>query len=110
MYLAYSLLLTLGLIVLIPRFLFQAIAHGKYLPGMRQRLGSIPPLAKSTKPTVWLHCVSVGETQAARPFVRELRKQFPNCRLVVSTVTVTGQKVARDSFQGRRRGSDLFSV
>jgi 3-deoxy-D-manno-octulosonic-acid transferase len=98
MYLVYSLLLTLGLIVLIPRFLFQAIAHGKYLPGMRQRLGSIPPLPESTQPTVWLHCVSVGETQAARPFVRELRKQFPNCRLVVSTVTVTGQKVARTAF------------
>jgi 3-deoxy-D-manno-octulosonic-acid transferase len=98
MYLVYSLLLTLGLIVLIPRFLFQAIAHGKYLPGMRQRLGSIPPLTESTEPTVWLHCVSVGETQAARPFVRELRKQFPDCRLVVSTVTVTGQKVARTAF------------
>ena len=98
MYLVYSLLLTLGLIVLLPRFLFQAIAHGKYLPGMRQRLGSVPPLAESTDPTVWLHCVSVGETQAARPFVRELRKQLPNCRLVVSTVTVTGQKVARTAF------------
>jgi 3-deoxy-D-manno-octulosonic-acid transferase len=98
MYLVYSLLLTLGLIVLIPRFLFQAIAHGKYLPGMRQRLGSIPPLAESTQPTVWLHCVSVGETQAARPLVRELRKRFPNWRLVVSTVTVTGQKVAHTVF------------
>ena len=98
MYLVYSLLLTLGLIVLIPRFLFQAIAHGKYLPGMRQRLGSVPSLPESREPTVWLHCVSVGETQAARPFVRELRKQFPNCRLVVSTVTVTGQKVARTAF------------
>ena len=99
MYLVYSLLLTLGLIVLIPRFLFQAIVHGKYLPGLRQRLGSIPHLPESTHPTVWLHCVSVGETQAARPFVRELRKRFPNCRFVVSTVTVTGQAVARTVFK-----------
>lgn len=99
MYLVYSLLLTLGLIVLIPRFLFQALAHGKYLPGVRQRLGSVPRLPESTNPTVWLHCVSVGETQAARPFVRELRKQFPNYRLVVSTVTLTGQNVARTVFK-----------
>ena len=98
MYLVYSLLLTLGLIVLIPRFLFQALAHGKYLPGIRQRLGSIPRLPESNHSTVWLHCVSVGETQAARPFVRELRKQFPNYRLVVSTVTLTGQNVARTVF------------
>jgi 3-deoxy-D-manno-octulosonic-acid transferase len=99
MYLVYSLLLTLGLIVLIPRFLLQAIAHGKYLPGLRQRLGSIPHLPDSSQPTVWLHCVSVGETQAARPFVRELRKHLPNSRLVVSTVTVTGQKLARTVFR-----------
>ena len=44
MYLAYSVLLTLGLIVLIPHFLFQALAHGKYIAGIRQRLGAIPPL------------------------------------------------------------------
>lgn len=99
MYLVYSLLLTLGLIVLIPRFLFQAITHGKYLPGLRQRLGAVPRLSESANPTVWLHCVSVGETQAARPFVRELRKQFPNHRLVISTVTVTGQSVARTVFK-----------
>jgi hypothetical protein len=33
MYLAYSLLLSLGLFVLIPHFLFQALAHGKYIAG-----------------------------------------------------------------------------
>ena len=99
MYLAYSLLLTLGLIVLIPRFLFQALVHGKYLPGIRQRFGSLPQLAPSNVPTVWLHCVSVGETQAARPLVRELRKNYPAHRLVVSTVTVTGQTLARDVFK-----------
>lgn len=99
MYLVYSLLLTLGLVVLIPRFLLQALLHGKYLPGIRQRLGSLPPTPASTHPTIWLHCVSVGETQAARPFVRELRQTFPDHRLIISTVTVTGQAVARDVFK-----------
>jgi 3-deoxy-D-manno-octulosonic-acid transferase len=99
MYLTYSLLLTLGLIVLIPRFLFHAIAHGKYLPGIRQRLGAIPKLEPQNEPTIWLHCVSVGETQAARPLVRELQRNFPNYRLVVSTVTATGQALARDVFK-----------
>ena len=31
MYLGYSLLLSLGLLVLIPHFLFKALAHGKYI-------------------------------------------------------------------------------
>ena len=31
MYLGYSLLLSLGLLVLLPYFLFQALVHGKYV-------------------------------------------------------------------------------
>jgi len=97
MYLAYSLLLTLGLIVLIPHFLIQALAHGKYIAGLRQRLGSLPSV--NGKPVIWLHCVSVGETQAARPLVQRVKQQFPHHALVVSTITLTGQKLARDVFR-----------
>src|SRR5215204_867900 len=97
MYLGYSLLLSLGLIVLIPHFLFQALAHGKYIAGLRQRLGSVPRV--DGKPVIWLHCVSVGETQAARPLVQRLKQEFPHHALVVSTITRTGQKLARDVFR-----------
>ena len=97
MYLGYSLLLSLGLVVLIPHFLFQALAHGKYVAGLRQRLGSVPPV--TGKPVIWLHCVSVGETQAARPLAKRLKQQFPQHDLVVSTTTLTGQNLARDVFR-----------
>ena len=97
MYLAYSLLLSLGLIVLIPHFLFQALAHGKYIAGLRQRLGALPPV--NGKPVIWLHCVSVGETQAARPLAKRVKQEFPHHALVVSTITLTGQKLARDVFR-----------
>jgi 3-deoxy-D-manno-octulosonic-acid transferase len=96
MYLAYSLLLTLGLLVLIPHFLFQALAHGKYVSGLRQRLGSIPSVDRH--PVIWLHCVSVGETQAARPLVERIKREFPHHALVVSTITLTGQRLAREVF------------
>lgn len=98
MYLAYSLLLSLGLLVLIPHFLYQALAHGKYLEGLRQRLGSLSPIAGRRRPLIWLHCVSVGETQAARPLVDRLKREFPDHSLVVSTITRTGQKLAHDVF------------
>ncbi|HSK62403.1 MAG TPA: glycosyltransferase N-terminal domain-containing protein, partial [Pyrinomonadaceae bacterium] len=97
MYLAYSLLLSLGLLLLSPFFLFQALAHRKYIEGLRERLGSVPKLDQ--QPVVWLHCVSVGETQAARPLVERIRKELPHHALVVSTVTLTGQKLARDLFR-----------
>src|SRR5919106_5174502 len=104
MYLAYSLLLSLGLLVLIPHFLFQALAHGKYVPGFRQRFGSLPALKQ--QPVIWLHCVSVGETQAARPLVERIRKEFPDHALVVSTITLTGQKLAREVF--RTHADEVF--
>jgi len=104
MYLAYSLLLSLGLIVLIPHFLFHALAHGKYIAGLRQRLGAVPPV--DGKPVIWLHCVSVGETQAARPLAKRLKQQFPHHALVVSTITLTGQNLAREVF--RNQAASVF--
>jgi 3-deoxy-D-manno-octulosonic-acid transferase len=98
MYLAYSLLLTFGLLVLIPHFIFQALAHGKYVAGLRQRFGLLAPLRNETRPVIWLHCVSVGETQAARPLVERLRSEFPHYSIVVSTITITGQTLARKVF------------
>jgi len=106
MYLAYSLLLSLGLLVLIPHFLFQALAHGKYIAGLRQRLGSVPPV--NDKPVIWLHCVSVGETQAARPLAQRLQQQFPHHALVVSTITRTGQNLAHDVFRTQAKSVFYF--
>ncbi len=99
MYLVYSLLLTLGFLVLLPRFIFDAIRDGKYVAGFRQRMGWLPPVHSNGKRVIWLHCVSVGETQAARPLVESLQQRFPNHLLVVSTITVTGQTLAREAFK-----------
>jgi 3-deoxy-D-manno-octulosonic-acid transferase len=71
---------------------------------LRQRLGSIPPV--NGKPVIWLHCVSVGETQAARPLAKRLKQQFPHHELVVSTITLTGQTLARDVF--RNQAASVF--
>lgn len=96
MYLLYSVLLTTGFLALLPRFLFDAARHGKYAAGFRERLGQLPSFASSEKPVIWLHCVSVGETQAARPLVQALREQYPAHALVISTITLTGQQIARE--------------
>lgn len=99
MYFIYSLLLGLGFLILLPRFLFDAFRHGKYLAGFRERLGSLSRLANDGRPVVWIHCVSVGETQAARPLVRGIREQYPNHLIAISTITLTGQNLAREIFK-----------
>ncbi|HVF27227.1 MAG TPA: 3-deoxy-D-manno-octulosonic acid transferase [Pyrinomonadaceae bacterium] len=98
MYLIYSLLLTIGVGMLLPRFLYDAARHGKYAAGLGERTGQLPPLAPHKRPVIWLHCVSVGETQAARPLVDKLSERYPSHTLVVSTTTLTGQRVAREVF------------
>jgi 3-deoxy-D-manno-octulosonic-acid transferase len=99
MYFIYSLLLALGFLILLPRFLFDAFRHGKYVAGFRERLGLLTPLQTNGQPVIWIHCVSVGETQAARPLVQSLKQRFPNHSIAVSTTTLTGQNVAREVFK-----------
>jgi len=99
MYFLYNVLLGLGFAVLLPKFLIDAWRHGKYVTGLRQRLGFIKRLDHNAGPILWLHCVSVGETQAALPLLRAIRKDFPHYRIVASTTTVTGQELAKEIFK-----------
>jgi len=98
-YLLYSLLLTFAIFVLLPWFLLDALRYGKYVAGLGERLGGVPQTEAGGRAVVWLHCVSVGETQAARPLVRALLEQYPAHALVISTTTLTGQRLAREVFR-----------
>jgi 3-deoxy-D-manno-octulosonic-acid transferase len=110
MYLVYSFLLTLGFVLLLPRFVIDAFRSGKYVTGLRQRLGNLPQISSDDHSTIWLHCVSVGEARAAQSLVRVLLDRFPSARLVVSTTTVTGQKVARETFGGQATAVFYFPI
>jgi 3-deoxy-D-manno-octulosonic-acid transferase len=98
MYFLYGILLGIGVAALLPRFLFDAARHGKYAAGLGERAGRLPHFDAGGRPVVWLHCVSVGETQAARPLARAILDAYPSHALVVSTTTQTGQRVAREAF------------
>ncbi len=94
----YSIVLTLGFIILLPRFIFDAVTKGKYAAGFGQRLGFLPAFDSRGRKVVWLHCVSVGEANAALPLAIKIKQEFPQVSLVVSTTTNTGQRVARESY------------
>ncbi|MBV9216421.1 MAG: 3-deoxy-D-manno-octulosonic acid transferase [Acidobacteria bacterium] len=99
MFFLYGIVLTLGLLALAPRFIFSALVGGKYSGSLKQRLGSLPSFDPGGRKVVWLHCVSVGETNAARPLLYRIKQDYPDLSLVVSTTTKTGQKVAREAFK-----------
>src|SRR3982751_3782203 len=99
MYFLYGIVLTLAFLALLPRFILSALVGGKYSGSLRQRFGFLPLFDPKGRKVVWLHCVSVGETNAARPLIDRIKREYPDLSLVVSTTTKTGQKVARDAFK-----------
>jgi len=100
MYALYSALLAFLLVLTLPYWLLQMMRHGKYRAGLRQRFGAVPPaLAVSgEKPVIWVHAVSVGEVVASSGIVKALQQKFPSHRVLISTTTSTGQKLAAQRF------------
>ena len=100
MYLVYSVLMALAAILLTPYWLIQGIRHGKYLCNLRERLGlkhpALEELPANRSPAIWLHAVSVGEVLSGLTLAKQLKEQFPERPLVVSTTTITGQALARE--------------
>jgi len=94
--LVYSILLATAFAIMSPLFLLR---REKYAAGFKQRLGNYPNFQHDGRKVIWLHCVSVGETNAARPLVDVLGTNFPDHRLVVSTTTKTGQELAQKIFK-----------
>ncbi len=60
--------------------------------------GGKPPHSKGAgRPRIWVHACSVGEVNAVRPVIKELRKRRPEALIFLSTITPTGQAQARRS-------------
>lgn len=99
----YNLGLLIALVLGAPWWLWRMATTHKYREGLGERLGRIPPrLQLLDRQVVWLHCVSVGEVLAASRLVAELDLALPECRLVISTTTRTGQTLARERFGAER--------
>ncbi len=82
-----------------PYFLYKALFQGKYIGRIRQGLGHLPEeLRGNGSPTLWFHSCSLGETLAVQPLALGINKRFPSLRLVFSTITNTGQYIARKRF------------
>jgi len=99
MYFLYNLLSVVVIALTLPVWAWRYYTTPKYKEGLRQRLGHLPDAVVADlrdHPCFWLHAVSVGETMAALGLVEALHRAYPELRVVFSTVTATGQRVARE--------------
>lgn len=81
-------------IVYLPYF----VITKRYKYGIPNRFGILSHRIKSicsNNKVIWVHAVSVGEMRAASILAPFLRKTFPSHTLIFSSVTHTGNKVAR---------------
>lgn len=49
--------------------------------------------------SIWIHAVSVGEVMAVVDLVRMIQERAPTDKIIISTVTQTGQALAKQKFQ-----------
>lgn len=96
----FYLFYNLGTLLLFPAVLLFHIVQflaGKKPPALSERLGSIPAEVRAKiagRPVIWVHAVSVGETQAARPLLKALKERYPGHAILVSNTTATGRSIS----------------
>lgn len=93
--LVYTLILTLAA----PFLLFGLYKSKPNKPNFgarwKEHFGITPKLSSDQRP-IWIHAVSVGESIAAIPLIKELKNQSPEKTIVVTTTTSTGaEQVAK---------------
>ncbi|MFC3875222.1 lipid IV(A) 3-deoxy-D-manno-octulosonic acid transferase [Neisseria musculi] len=71
----------------------RAQAAPAYLAHWGERFGGAQ--ADPVQEPLWVHAVSVGETRAAEPLIRGLRRYFPDAPLLLTQMTPTGRAAAQ---------------
>jgi 3-deoxy-D-manno-octulosonic-acid transferase len=97
-------LYTLLLNLLIPFALLKLWWRGRKQPDYRRNIPErfgIYKTAAPEKPVIWLHAVSVGETQAAAPLVERLLQRYPDYQILLTHTTPTGRATGEQLFGDR---------
>ena len=95
----YNLVLYLCAPLALLHLLWRGRKNRAYLERIPERFGHTPEL-RSAQPVIWVHAVSMGEVQASGMLVKRLLSAYPDCRVLMTTVTPTGAARVRSLFAG----------
>ena len=94
MFIVYDFIFLIFSLIYLPLLILRKKIHR----GIWLRAG-LSVLRDRTDRPIWLHAVSVGETMAIRNLFKSLKQEYPSQRFVISTVTPTGNKIAKSFAQ-----------
>ncbi len=99
MYILYNLLfLVIFIFVVLPYYLYRLATEKGFGRRFRQSLGYVrdDEIANvAQKECIWIHGASVGEIVATSPLVKQIRRELPERRILVSAFTVSGYDMAK---------------
>ncbi len=81
------------------RLVIRARKQSAYLSHIGERFGFYTQ--KPTRPVIWIHAVSVGETRAAEPLVRTLCDKHPDKQILLTNMTPTGREASASVYGDR---------
>ncbi len=100
----WRLLYNVLLMLVSPLVVAVLLAKQRCRRGFPDRMGfRIRPVADPSglsRPLIWIHAVSLGEVVAVTPLVKELHRNHPDHRFIVSTVTETGREAVEQRLAG----------
>lgn len=94
----YTLLLYLSLPIAILKLIAKERKSSFWKAKLKNQLGFV---AKTSGNVIWVHCVSVGEFNAARPLIDQLFDIYPEHRLAITTTTITGAEAVKNHYKDR---------
>jgi len=92
----YNIIVYLILPLTIIKLVYRGIKNKDYLNGWSERFAIYPDSEKNKwlkRKTLWVHCVSVGETKAIYRLLEQLQKKYPRAHFLITHGTPTGKKV-----------------
>ena len=92
----YNIIVYLILPLTIIKLVYRGIKNKDYLRGWSERFAIYPDSEKNKwlkRKTLWVHCVSVGETKAIYRLLEQLQKKYPSAHFLITHGTPTGKKV-----------------
>jgi 3-deoxy-D-manno-octulosonic-acid transferase len=97
-YLIYNSLLTVTFIAVLPFLPLWLMLRPRARRGLAERFGwyeKVKLKGLTDARAIWIHAASVGETLAAATLIAALKTKVPDCKIILSTFTDTGNEMAR---------------